>query len=223
MKVIIIGMPRAGTTSIYDLLKNAPEFKHCRFKEPGVFLDFNVHDRKNKLTTHFLDATTDYFFESERVIKNTIEIEELKYVLLERVYDDWKISFLNRCKEFGMSIIDDNTLIYDGLFIRKKVDISKQAINRTVANIKKRIPADRLMVINIFDNPDKIYDLLNWVGLSTNEHIYLKKLNKSSGRLLTADRLAKLRIVRYCASFIPFADVVYKYVRDIQTWFLDRR
>lgn len=223
MKIVIIGMPRAGTTSIHNLLKEATQYKSCRFKEPGFFLSHSAKEIEKSTPDDFVDATTDYFFETDRVISNSLGFKDLKYILLIRDYHDWKQSFLNRCNEFGMSAINDDIINYKGLFISKTIDISEPSITEIISNIKRKIPPERLKVINIFNSPDSVSTLMNWLNLPSDKSFHLKKLNQASGRLLLADRLAKFKFVRYCAKLFPFADVVYEFLRDVQSWFHGKR
>ena len=101
---VCIGMPRAGTTWLYQNLKNHPSISVTKNKETLHYL----HSKDPvKLFSYFVDPSQDflidinpsYFFDIEAI--RTIGTNHSKVILIERGIPEWKDSIIDQSNRFG--------------------------------------------------------------------------------------------------------------------------
>ncbi len=189
--LMIIGAMKAGTTSLYNYLKNHPEICPCITKEPEFFSKnqdhgykinnyFNLYNFDNKIHKYALEASTGYSkFPFESNVPQTIKNYGLnpKFIYIIRNPFERIISQYNHLHK------NDKSFTFDFMY-KYLIDYSKYYMQ--LSQFVKVFQSENILILDFEDLKNNTNETLNQVYdfMSISKSYYpeeLKVFNKTTG------------------------------------------
>ena len=179
MKILILGLPRSGTSSLYDFLKNSlPMSYQCKYEpfKSEYISNFNSNCLiKSVLTNEIL------LKENQTLLQHTLElVSNFDFVVfLKRDLNDIKVSFKN--------MVDLNEKLW-----KNKIQYDDELIDKWYFDFNKVIDGNVVYEyekIYINDVSESLIDICKKVNIIINEKMfdsYIHPKNKNNIKILNS-------------------------------------